>query len=93
MPKKTKQDKILAQLHRLQSNQTISESNVNPPKATVSLDLDNINVVAKQIPTTAIKVSNQDYSYVTKDLRKTLFFVVVAIIFEFFLSLLVKSWV
>ncbi len=93
MPKKTKQDKILAQLHRLQSNQTMSDNNVNQTKTTVSLDLDNINVVAKQTPSIAVKVSNQDYSYVTKDLRKTLFFVVVAIIFEFFLSLLVKNWV
>lgn len=93
MPKKTKQDKILAQLHRLQSNQTISESNLNPPKTTVALDLEKINVVAKQTPTAAIKASSQDYSYVTKDLRKTLFFVVVAVIFEFFLSLLVKNWI
>lgn len=93
MPKKTKQDKILAQLRRLQTNKSIALDPVEPAKPTVSLDLKSTNAVTKSSENTTTKVSNQDYSYVIKDLRKTSFFVVVAVVFEFILSILLKNWI
>ena len=93
MPKKTKQDKILAQLRRLQSNQSVVSEPRSSSKTQVSLNLESItkeSIDAGKAPT---KISSYDYSYVLLDLRKTLFFVVIAIIFEFLLSLGVKSWI
>jgi len=90
MPRKTKQDKILARLRRLQGSQT-DPVEAEPQKQTISLDLDSLKneKVAEIAPT---KGSVQDYSYVIADLRKTLFFVVVAVLFEIALSLFLKSW-
>ena len=94
MPKKTKQGKILAQLHRLQSNQnTASETSSSSTKTQVSLNLESITKESQIVEGVPTKSAIYDYSYVMLDLKKTLFFAVIAIIFEFFLSFVLKSWI
>jgi hypothetical protein len=92
MPKKTRQEKILAQLKRLQQQQsnplvenTIAqpsfESENVPAKINIkSLESSNSN------EQTAQKQTSYDYSHVSKDLRKSLIFAVVSIVFELVLS-------
>lgn len=95
MPKKTRQEKILAQLKRLQqiqnpTNGSSLESlgNTEPKNTIASTELKSLetknNVVSNQTSTKTI-----DYTYAFSDLRKTLIFVSVAIIIEIILSRLI----
>ncbi len=94
MPKKTRQEKILAQLKRLQQIQSSPTTKLESPvisdpiKAVVSTELKSLetknNAVSEQNSTKSI-----DYSYAFSDLRKTLVFAAVAIIFEIILSRIV----
>lgn len=90
MPKKTRQEKILAQLKRLQQRQTQptqpdTTTQENPSKIEVSTGLKSLE--PKNNVVSAGETSKElDYSYAYKDLRKTLFFVSIAIIFEIILS-------
>ena len=92
MPKKTRQEKILAQLKRLQQQQNIVS---NPTIETKPADAQpefKIASTLKSLETKENSVSSPintkelDYSYAYKDLRKTLLFVSLAIIFEIILS-------
>lgn len=83
MPKKTRQEKILVQLRRLQQ-QTNREQKVSLDK------VPSISSIIKPLQPekiTSIKTEIVDYSYVFSDLRKTLSFAFGAIIFELVLSL------
>ncbi len=94
MPKKTRQEKVVAQLKRLQQQQAVvsnsPESNLaeKQPTLTISTDLKSLETKAPSEQITQ-KTVVADYSYVYKDLRKTLIFVSVAIIFEIILSRIV----
>lgn len=82
MPKKTRQEKILAKLHRLQQEkETVSGNSLPTVETKISLNLKTVNPTIS-VPTGA----PNDYSYVYSDLRKTLIFAVVALIFEVALS-------
>lgn len=92
MPKKTRQEKILAQLKRLQQKENIvanpkaeQEPNNNPPEIKLTSNLKSLETKENSVFT---PTNNKliDYSYAYKDLRKTLIFVSLAIIFEIILS-------
>lgn len=94
MPKKTRQEKIVAQLKRLQKQQAsqpekpVNEVTQSPTISVVSPTLESLR------PNLSVELSPNketliNYSYAVADLRKTLVFVVVAIIFEFILSRLI----
>lgn len=91
MPKKTRQEKILAQLKRLQqlqSNQSVQNNKIEKEtKTTIKVDLNPVET-EKPIVSRNEKKVDFDYSYVTKDLRKSLIFAAAAIIFEIALSIL-----
>ncbi len=93
MPKKTKQGKILAQLRRLQSTQVIGNETNSLTKKSISLNLETTVTDSKPTENVQTKIFSYDYSYVIKDLRKTLFFVVIAIVFQIVLSFIIKNWV
>ncbi len=92
MPKKTRQEKILAQLKRLQQQQNsianpIVESNSTNSRPGINITSNLKSLETKENSTfspTNTKVI--DYTYAYKDLRKTLLFVSLAIIFEIILS-------
>ncbi len=90
MPRKTRSKKILAKLHRLEQSQTpVEEAAVqdevtaSPAAPVVSYQFKPSETVTKTATTIA---SHLDYSYVYKDLRKTLFFATAAVIFEVLLK-------
>ncbi len=95
MPKKKRQEKILAQLKRLQQLQVTPESSVvlNPETSTTTkfnIPADLKSLETKTNPSfTSASSKVLDYSYAYKDLRKTLIFVAVAVIFEIVLSRLI----
>jgi len=86
MPKRTRQEKMAAQLRRLQSLQQTQGA----PSTTISLE----NITKDQSaetqvltqPRTPVRPDVMDYTYVFSDLRKTLIFATAAIIFELALS-------
>jgi hypothetical protein len=82
MPKKTRQEKIVAQLRRLQNLQEKAEEpqSLNKPQ-TVSLGS------LEQTLTATTKTTEINYSHVLSDLKKTLLFAVAAIVCEIALSL------
>jgi len=90
MPKKTREEKILARLHRLEKTQT--EGSTPTPDGTVSKSTFNLADAARKetvsspaAPTTGRQ--NLDYSYVKGDLRKIALFTIAALLTEFVLSL------
>jgi len=88
MPKKTKQAKILAQLRRLQEAQNVNREKT---QSKIALDLTKEKTTIEKEESQAIKSSPRDYSYVISDLKKTLLFVVLAVIFQISLSLIIKN--
>ena len=78
MPKKTRQQKIISQLRRLQDTQV---QKPDQPSPVVKLK----DLATPQVA--AIKKEPLSYRYVFTDLRKTVIFVAGAIIFEVVLSL------
>ncbi len=93
MPKKTRQEKVLAQLKRLQQQQnpSVTSSSATQPsveKSTVSLNLKSLETSQNTQPSQQ-KSATYEYAYVYKDLKKTLIFAVLAVIFEFALSRLI----
>jgi hypothetical protein len=93
MPKKTRQDKILAKLRRLESTQPTEKTDALQPQSKISVNLDSTfsNNENKSLTNQSTK-AQFDYSYVVVDLKKTVFFVVVAVIFEVSLSLVIRNW-
>lgn len=88
MPRKTRQEKILSQLRRLQREQTASQPKVEDSKPVVTT----INLGSLDLPKAApspIKSEPQNYSYVFSDLRKTLIFAAAAITFQVILSFII----
>lgn len=92
MPKKTRQEKILAQLKRLQQQQNSvanptaeQNSNLVRPAITITSNLKSFET-KENSDFAPINTKVMDYSYAYKDLRKTLIFVSLAIIFEIILS-------
>lgn len=87
MPKKTKQEKILARLRRLEQVQS-SDTSVSPsteiPKISFKVPSDSQPSVSA-MPS----VSIQDYSYVYKDLRKSLLFAALATLLQVVLAFFV----
>jgi hypothetical protein len=94
MPKKTREEKILARLRRLEKTQAESEATPAPTAGKSNFSL---NDVEKNKPSTSTTThsSNRaalDYSYVKKDLRKIAVLTVAALLVEFVLSLTASSW-
>jgi hypothetical protein len=92
MPKKTREEKILARLRRLeQSNETITE--VSEPSAPTSsgYSLKNISPPTKSTPITSTS-TEVDYSYVRSDLKKIAILTVAALLIEVALSLTASEW-
>lgn len=86
MPKKTRQEKILAKLKRLEkTSEPPIESHSSTPLISVSTNLKSLETTGIVSETPTVKVSS-DYSYVYKDLTKTIIFAVVAIVFQIILS-------
>ena len=91
MPKKTRQEKLLAQLKRLQQQQqnpdavTTSTNSQSSNQPVISLNLKSLETSpnTQNLPQ---RSAIYDYAYVYTDLRKTLIFAVLAVIFEFALS-------
>lgn len=94
MPKKTRQEKILAQLKRLQQIQSSPATKLEPQaisapiKSVVSTELKSLETRNNAV-SSGNTTKTLDYSYAFSDLRKTLIFVAVAIIFEIILSLII----
>ena len=91
MPKKTRQEKILARLRRLEKDQNpvgVSDQNLvgaaQTPKVSFQLKTETNPAAAAPI-----KATSFDYSYVYKDLTKSLVFAAVAIIFQVILAIFV----
>ena len=91
MPKKTRQEKILARLRRLEKDQeptTASEQNLvgttEIPKVSFQLKTETNPAAAS-----TIKATSFDYSYVYKDITKSLFFAAVAVILQIILAIFV----
>lgn len=84
MPRKTRQEKILAQLRRLQKDQsqTNPDKKPEPESSTVSLNLEPLTAPTISQP----KPTQEDYGYVISDLKKTTFFAAAAITFQIALS-------
>lgn len=89
MPKKTRQEKIIAKLRRLESSQNIpdeaAQQNQENKTPTISLDLKSENTQDIQTNSTSI----WDYSYVYKELTKSLIFAALAIGFQIILAIFV----
>lgn len=91
MPKKTRQEKILAKLRRLEKDQAPLETNSPGLVGTteipqVSFQLKTETNSAASVPT---RVASFDYSYVYKDLTKSLVFAAVAVILQIVLAIFV----
>ncbi len=93
MPKKTRQEKILARLRRLENSQeqaSVSTTANNNPTISepqkVSFEFQSETKKQVTNPTASVSL---DYSYVYKDLTKSLAFAAVAIIFQVILALFV----
>ena len=91
MPRKTRSEKILAKLRRLESNQTLttnptgaSETPIPATKIAYEYKSSDSKVVK-----TATKQDLEDYSYVFSDLRKTFAFVACAVAFEIILRIFI----
>ena len=90
MPKKTRQEKILARLRRLEGSQTRVEG-VQPTIEQLP-EGPKVSFVLKpktSQPTTATSADVVDYSYVYKDLTKSLIFAAVAVTLQVLLALFV----
>jgi hypothetical protein len=90
MPKKTRQEKILSQLRRLrEQTENTHLASLSPTEQPVrekpSYEITSLGKVKNAA--SASKIEVEDYSYVYKDLRKTVVFVTLAVIFEVILSL------
>ena len=90
MPKKTRQEKILARLHRLEKEQNNSvEINFNNSEKSQSPRV-SYEPKEETNPTKERQSSeNINYAYVYSDLKKTLFFAAVAVIFQVVLGILI----
>ncbi|OGY29335.1 MAG: hypothetical protein A3F35_02295 [Candidatus Woykebacteria bacterium RIFCSPHIGHO2_12_FULL_45_10] len=90
MPRKTREEKILARLHRLERTAPTLESNANEPTAVkekkasgVRLEEAHVNI---PLPIATRSNERTDYSFVLTDLRKTLFLTAAAVLIEVVLS-------
>lgn len=92
MPKKTRQEKILARLRRLEQEKTAitAQTEQNSAKTVAPKISYQFEGGLKTQETVTAKVT-ADYSYVYKDLTKSLLFAAVAIIFQFLLAVFVVN--
>lgn len=93
MPRKTKREKILARLRRLQ-NRVEDETKpvVTQPSVQISLDSKPKTLDTKsQIKQLESDTLTYDYSYVYKDIRKIIILTAIALTLEIFLSLTASS--
>ena len=96
MPKKTREEKILARLHRLErenSQQLPPETNATQVEITKpsGISLKQISPAKAQAPLHH-NIETVDYSYVAGDLKKTLILTAIALLFEIVLSLTASNW-
>ncbi|HSX58138.1 MAG TPA: hypothetical protein VLE47_02585 [Candidatus Saccharimonadales bacterium] len=92
MPRKTRSEKILAKLRRLEREQTPSQpgEEVAPINQTTPSKIAyEFKAEEKQQQPAPIRTMAIDYSYVYKDLRKTAFFAAVAVLFEIVLRIFI----
>ncbi len=90
MPRKTKKQKILAKLHRLEreTDQVETPKKTTPSQVKVSSEGLTLTNLKPQAPSKiSTKESKKDYSYVYKDIRKILILTVIALFVEIALSL------
>ena len=90
MPKKTRQEKILAKLRRLEKDQSPIISN-NQSSVETEIPKVSFQLKAETNPAAAATVRStvSDYSYVYKDLRKSLVFAAVAAIIQVVLAIFI----
>lgn len=89
MPRKTKKQKILAKLHRLENQSSTLKEDTNSP-AEYKLGSNQIMVTEvkpEKIDRSAQLGTIQDYSYVSKDIKKIIILSTIALGFELLLSL------
>ena len=90
MPRKTKKQKILAKLHRLEKETSQGDIAKDSTENQVEVDSERLTLTNLKPETsfqTETKKSDYDYSYVYKDIRKILILTVLALFVEIALSL------
>ncbi len=91
MPKKTRQEKILARLRRLERVQEPKTANEQNLAGTTEIPKVSFQLKTETNPAAAstIKATSFDYSYVYKDLTRSLIFAAVAVIIQVVLAIFV----
>lgn len=95
MPKKTRQEKILAQLRRLQQQTKTQAFPEKDEKFKPVVDGSELKSLERPLSITTAPVFKseiENYNYVIRDLKKTLVFASAAVFFELFLNLVKGYW-